>query len=176
MNGGLIGLVVVLILATAVGLLLRRRSGRFRAIAARVGAAAPAGESVQESAGRLTATDLRTALGQRATLVQFSTAFCAPCRPTRQILAQVAEMVDGVVHVDIDATSRPDLVRRLRINSAPTVFVLGPDGVVAKRATGQPRKADVIAALAQVVDGRVIEHRIAPVRVGPGSDSRPESE
>lgn len=171
MNGGLIGLVVVLIVATAAGLLLRRRSGRFRAITA-----APAGESVQEPAGRLTAADLGTGLGQRATLVQFSTAFCAPCRPTRQILTQVAEMVDGVVHVDIDAASRPDLVRRLRINSAPTVFVLGPDGIITKRATGQPRKPDVIAALGQLVDGQVIENRIAPVHVGPGSDSRPESE
>jgi hypothetical protein len=59
--------------------------------------------------------------------------------------------VDGVRHVDIDATSRLDLVRRLRIVSTPTILVLGPDGVIGKRASGLPRKADVIAALGHVI-------------------------
>ena len=86
----------------------------------------------------------------RATLVQFSTEFCAPCRPPRQILGQVGGMVDGVSHVEVDAAERLDLVRRLGINSTPTVLVLGPDGAVATRAVGVPRKADVIAALGSV--------------------------
>jgi thiol-disulfide isomerase/thioredoxin len=138
----------------------------------------------------LTDADLGTTLGERATLVQFSTAFCAPCRPTRQILTQVARMVDGVVHVDIDATSRLDLVQRLRINSTPTILVLAPDGRIATRATGLPRKVDVIAALGQVTLGQVIgperpaesttlvadTGNVAEARIGPGSDSRSESE
>jgi thiol-disulfide isomerase/thioredoxin len=99
----------------------------------------------------LTEADLGGPLGQRATLVQFSTAFCAPCRPIRQILGQVAGMADGVSYVEVDAAERLDLVRRLRINSTPTVLVLGPDGAVAKRAVGAPRKADVIAALGSVI-------------------------
>jgi hypothetical protein len=33
--------------------------------------------------------------------------------------------------------------------------VLGPDGEIAQRASGQPRKPDVIAALGQVTVGRV---------------------
>ena len=99
----------------------------------------------------LTEADLGGPLGQQATLVQFSTAFCAPCRPTRQILGQVAGMADGVSYVEVDAAERLDLVRRLRINSTPTVLVLGPDGAVAKRAVGAPRKADVIAALGSVI-------------------------
>jgi thiol-disulfide isomerase/thioredoxin len=99
----------------------------------------------------LTEEDLGGPLGRQATLVQFSTAFCAPCRPTRQILAQVAGLVDGVTHLDIDAAERLDLVRRLRINSTPTVLVLGPDGAIVKRAAGLPRKADVIAALGTAI-------------------------
>jgi thiol-disulfide isomerase/thioredoxin len=99
----------------------------------------------------LTEADLGGPLGRQATLVQFSTAFCAPCRPTRQILTQVAGMVDGVTHVEVDAAARLDLVRRLRINSTPTVLVLGPDGAIAKRAVGLPRKADVIVALGTVI-------------------------
>jgi hypothetical protein len=60
-------------------------------------------------------------------------------------------MTDGVAHVEIDAESRLDLVRRLDIRRTPTVLVLGPDGRITKRASGQPRKADVIAALGDAV-------------------------
>jgi thiol-disulfide isomerase/thioredoxin len=112
----------------------------------------PAGTVPGGGTDVLTEADLGSSLGPRATLVQFSTAFCAPCRPTRQILSQVAGMADGVIHVDIDAAERLDLVRRLRINSTPTVLVLGPDGAIVKRAVGLPRKADVIAALGTAIE------------------------
>ncbi|MER5259458.1 MULTISPECIES: thioredoxin family protein [unclassified Streptomyces] len=90
-------------------------------------------------------------LGERATLVQFSSAFCQPCRATRRVLADVAEMVPGVSHVEIDAEAELELVRDLRILTTPTVLVLDADGRVVRRATGQPRKADVIAALGKAV-------------------------
>lgn len=86
-------------------------------------------------------------LGERATLVQFSTAFCQPCRATRRVLAEVAAMVEGVTHVEIDAEARLDLVRALAITRTPTVLVLDAAGRVAHRAAGQPRRAHVIAAL-----------------------------
>jgi len=167
---GLIALVVALIVATAIGLVLRRRSGKFRTTGVSPAADLPPGSSTPvagdpaaspgtSAAGGpaavrdlLTEADLGAELGERATLVQFSTAFCAPCRPTRLILAQVADMVDGVRHIEIDATERLDLVARLRINSTPTILVLGPGGALGKRASGLPRKADVIAALGQVID------------------------
>jgi len=116
-TSGLIALAAALAVATALGLVLRWRAGRFGTSPAQ--AAEVAGPDV------LTEDDLGGRLGRQATLVQFSTAFCAPCRPTRQILAQVAEMTDGVTHLEIDAAARLDLVRRLRINSTPTVLVLG---------------------------------------------------
>ncbi|MFF5160980.1 thioredoxin family protein [Streptomyces sp. NPDC000348] len=90
-------------------------------------------------------------LGERATLVQFSSAFCAPCRATRRVLAEVAALVPGVVHVEIDAEAHLDLVRRLEIVRTPTVLVLDAAGRIVRRATGQPRKADVIAALGEAV-------------------------
>jgi thiol-disulfide isomerase/thioredoxin len=169
MSGGLIGLIAALVVATVIGLAWQRRSGRFRAaspgqatplrsatstltadpaVAAATESAAPGGSRPDV----LTEADLGDHLGQQATLVQFSTAFCAPCRPTRRILAEVAGMVDGVTHIDIDATTRLDLVRQLHINSTPTVLVLGPDGAIVKRASGLPRKADVIAALGAVIE------------------------
>jgi thiol-disulfide isomerase/thioredoxin len=147
-TGGLIALAAALLVATVLGVAMRRRAGQFRP--ASPGARAKPGTPAKP-AGALTEADLGAGLGRQATLVQFSTAFCAPCRPTRQILAQVADMVDGVTHVEIDAAARMDLVQRLRINSTPTVLVLDHDGAIVKRATGLPRKADVIAALGPVV-------------------------
>jgi thiol-disulfide isomerase/thioredoxin len=146
-TGGLIALAAALLVATVLGVAMRRRAGQFRPASPRTPAkpGRPA-----KTADALTEADLGAGLGRQATLVQFSTAFCAPCRPTRQILAQVADMVDGVTHVEIDAAARMDLVQRLRINSTPTVLVLDPDGAIVKRATGLPRKADVIAALGTV--------------------------
>ena len=108
-------------------------------------ARAPAGSS------RLTSERLGHALGERATLVQFSTAFCAPCRATRRILADVAGMTDGVAHVEIDAESRLDLVRELNVLRTPTVLILAADGSIVRRASGQPRKPDVIAAIGAAV-------------------------
>lgn len=108
----------------------------------------PAGAG--EPAGRLTVVDLGVPLGEQATLVHFSTAFCRPCRATRQVLGSVAGMIDGVSHVEIDAESNLDLVRRLGIMRTPTVLVLDPAGRIAKRATGQPRTADVVAAVGAV--------------------------
>ena len=52
--------------------------------------------------------------GERATLLQFSSAFCAPCRATRRMLADVAGMVPGVTHVEVDAEEHLDLVRAAR--------------------------------------------------------------
>ncbi|WP_256987179.1 thioredoxin family protein [Streptomyces sp. BR123] len=98
-------------------------------------------------AGRLDAARLGAEPGERASLVQFSTAFCQPCRATRRILAEVAGLVDGVAHIEIDAEQNLDLVRALGIEKTPTVLVLDAGGRIVRRAAGMPRKADVIAAL-----------------------------
>ena len=138
-TAGLIALVVALAAASGLGVVMRRRAS---------GIVKPVASPEPEV---LTEDDLGGPLGRQATLVQFSTAFCAPCRPTRQLLAQVADMVDGVSHVEVDATARLDMVRRLRISSTPTVLVLDQQGAIVKRATGLPRKADVIAALGTAI-------------------------
>lgn len=130
--------VAVLAAASAYGVLQRRRSGRVRVRG-------------RDDGKRLDAAELGAELGERATLVQFSSAFCAPCRATRRVLGEVAEVVPGVTHVEIDAEAHLDLVRRLDILKTPTVLVLDADGRVVRRATGQPRKADVIAALGEAV-------------------------
>jgi len=128
----------VLVMASAFGVLHRKRNGRVRV-------------RVRDGEVLLGATELGESLGERATLLQFSSAFCAPCRATRRVLDEVAGMVPGVAHVEIDAEARLDLVRRLGILKTPTVLVLDADGRIVRRAVGQPRKADVIAALGEAV-------------------------
>src|SRR4051812_7227118 len=90
------------------------------------------------------------ALGERATLLQFSSAFCAPCRATRRTLAEISEIVPGVTHVEVDAEQHLDVVRRLGILRTPTTLVLDPRGSEVTRAAGAPRKEQVLAALATV--------------------------
>jgi thiol-disulfide isomerase/thioredoxin len=85
--------------------------------------------------------------GERATLLQFSSAFCAPCRATRRILADVAGIVPGVAPVEVDAEQHLDLVRALGVLRTPTTLVLDADGRELTRATGAPRRAQVVAAL-----------------------------
>ncbi|MET8271936.1 TlpA family protein disulfide reductase [Streptomyces sp. NPDC005134] len=101
----------------------------------------------QIHARRLDAAQLGAELGDRATLVQFSSAFCQPCRATRRTLGEVARMVGGVAHVEIDAEAHLTLVRELDISRTPTVLVLDATGRIVRRAVGQPRTVDVVAAL-----------------------------
>lgn len=135
---GLVVCAVVLLMASAYGVIHRQRNGRVRVRG-------------RDGGKRLGVAELGEELGERATLVQFSSAFCAPCRATRRVLGEVAAMIPGVTHVEIDAEDHLDLVRELDILKTPTVLVLDADGRVVRRATGQPRKADVIAALGEAV-------------------------
>ena len=139
----LLVLVVTLAAAGAFGLLWTRRTGRLREPPAAADDSASPADDLAEWGVRL---------GDRATLLQFSSTFCAPCRATRRILGEVAAMVDGVTHAEVDAESHLAAVRRLRIMRTPTTLVLDRRGRVVVRASGQPRKADVVAAIARVVD------------------------
>ena len=159
MNPGLIALCAALACALAGGTVWRRRNGRMRA-------AGPAGPGRPAQQG-LSSADLGEPLGERATLIQFSSAFCAPCRATRRILSDVAAMAEGVSYVEIDAESRLDLVRRLNVLRTPTVLVTDAAGHIVTRASGQPRKPDVIAALGMAIPVNPIDKDDSDIRVRP---------
>ncbi|WP_283138794.1 TlpA family protein disulfide reductase [Rhizohabitans arisaemae] len=131
---GWVALAITVVLGSLIGIVRLRRDGRLKVIDAEC----------------FTADD-GVVLGERATLIQFSSAFCQPCRATRRILKDVADSVAGVTHVEIDAESHLDLVRRFNVLRTPTVFILDAGGRVVRRASGQPRKADVIAALGAAI-------------------------
>ena len=111
--------------------------------------------SAQEPAsrGERTAAELVAALGEplggRATLLQFSSAFCAPCRATRRVLGDVADLVEGVTHVEVDAEHHLEATRALGILRTPTTVVLDAAGAEVTRATGAPTRDQVLSALAR---------------------------
>ena len=131
-------LLAVLAVTTVAGLVWSRRQGRVRT--------ATHADSLLP-----TLTELGVTPGERATLLQFSSAFCAPCRATKRILGEVAAAVPGVRHVEVDAESHLDVVRRLNILKTPTTLVLDAHGRVTQRAAGQPRKEHILAALDKAV-------------------------
>ncbi len=148
-------MLIALVVAVAGGVIWRLTNGRMRTVPVRGVAdpgALPAQADSPAGQGQLvSAAALGEPLGDQATLLQFSSAFCAPCRATRHILGEVAATTSGVAHIEIDAESRLDLVRELHVLRTPTVLVLDAAGRVTRRASGLPTKADVLAAVAAAV-------------------------
>lgn len=135
---GFLVVAVVLAAASAFGFVRSARDGRVR----RRAAAAPAEVLSADDVGDL---------GRTATLVQFSTEWCQPCRVARRVLGEVAANDDGVRQVEIDADSRLDLVHRFAVTRTPTVLVLDHAGAVVSRVVGVPRAADLLAEVAALV-------------------------
>ncbi|WP_117213316.1 TlpA family protein disulfide reductase [Allorhizocola rhizosphaerae] len=129
-TAGLIVAVAVILAAAAFGVLRRARDGRVRAVSM----SSPALEQLGVRPGQVT-------------LVQFSSAFCAPCRTTRVVCAEVARTTPGVTHVEVDAESHLAQVRELGIRRTPTVLIVSPTGEVIRRAEGAPTLAQLRAAL-----------------------------
>jgi thiol-disulfide isomerase/thioredoxin len=146
MGAGVWVVLVVLVAASAFGLWRARTDGRVTS--SRHESDPGEGTSVRALVGGAVRED---AFGERATLLQFSSAFCAPCRATRRVLADVAEVVPGVTHVEVDAEHHLEAVRRLDVHRTPTTIVLDARGREVSRAVGAPRKEQVLAALADVV-------------------------
>jgi thiol-disulfide isomerase/thioredoxin len=125
---------LLLVLATAFGVYRRWSDGRTR---------------VDSHVSKLNASDLGAELGEKVTLLQFSSAFCAPCRTTKQILGKVENLVPGVAHIEVDAEANLELVRRLDINRTPTTLILDQTGAVRNRVVGVPKQDDLLKAIAE---------------------------
>jgi thiol-disulfide isomerase/thioredoxin len=154
MGTGLVIVVAALVLALGFGLYRAATDGRFRGTKAVRGASAPADSASVASPVTWDAVTVAlpsAELGERATLLQFSSAFCAPCRVTRQVLTDVAGLVPGVVHLEVDAEHHLELVRELGIMRTPTTLILDATGAEATRATGAPRREAVLATLDGIV-------------------------
>jgi thiol-disulfide isomerase/thioredoxin len=82
-------------------------------------------------------------LGASATLLQFSTEMCARCPHVHRTLSSVADERDGVRHLDVDLTHRPDIARHFHVMQTPTTLILDREGVVQTRIGGVPSR-DVV--------------------------------
>jgi len=148
MSNGAWILIATLTLALVFGGYRALTDGRFRGTHRIRGAdGAPAATS---PASVLTGTPWDDQLGERFTLLQFSSAFCAPCRAARRVLEDVAGVVPGVRHLEVDAEHHLDLVRRLGILRTPTTLILDASGIEVTRAAGAPTKQQVLGALGAV--------------------------
>jgi thiol-disulfide isomerase/thioredoxin len=142
--------VAALGLASAFGVWRAASDGRFRGTH-KVRGVTATDEAEERPVSVLDGADIEHELGERATLLQFSSAFCAPCRVTRRVLTEVAQVVPGVAHVEVDAEHHLDLVRRLGVSRTPTTLILDAHGREVSRASGAPQRDEVIATLAKVV-------------------------
>ena len=131
----LLPIAIVLVLATGYGLWYQRSRGKV---------------VVKSDKGLITQTMIGTDLGARATLVQFSSAFCSPCRATRMLLEDVTEDMGDVVYVEIDAETNLELVRTLDIRSTPTTLFLDRTGHEVGRAMGAPKRDQVLSAISAI--------------------------
>ena len=128
---GWLVLVGTLVLATAAGVLLRKRDGRVRTV----------------STSGLPADVQALVAPAGVTLVQLSTTFCAPCRHARVVLTNLAERVDGLHHTELDLTERPDLARELSVLRTPTTLAVDGNGTELLRVGGVPKRDELLAAL-----------------------------
>lgn len=148
MSAGAWVLVIAVVAALTFGVFRTVTDGRFRGSHRLRGVEnnrSPVEET--QSGSLLAGTPWADRLGERATLLQFSSAFCAPCRVTRRVLDDVASLTPGVAHIEVDAEQHLDVVRRLGVLRTPTTIVLSGDGVEVTRAAGAPTKQQVFAAI-----------------------------
>ena len=127
-------LLVVLVLAIAFGVWYTRSRGEFR-------------RKKTVNGPKLDAAVIGVELGSRVTMVQFSSAFCSPCRATKALLEDMVKMMPDVRYAHIDAESHLELVRELDIRSTPTTLFLNGEGVEVGRAMGTPKRSQVMAAV-----------------------------
>ena len=127
-------LLVVLALAIAFGVWYTRSRGEFR-------------RKKTVNGPKLDASVIGVELGSRVTMVQFSSAFCSPCRATKALLEDMVKTMPDVRYAHIDAESHLELVRKIDIRSTPTTLFLNSAGVEVGRAMGTPKRSQVLAAV-----------------------------
>ena len=91
-----------------------------------------------------------TVLGERATLLQFSTEMCSRCPGVHRTLAAIADDREGVLHLDVDLTHRPDIAKHFHVLQTPTTLILDGDGVAQTRFGGTPSRSAVELELTRV--------------------------
>ena len=137
---GAIVLAIALLAAGVAAWWLRTRSGAVRTTGEDVTGDSPELQVLRSLGVRPEDADL--------TVVQFATAFCAPCRATKARLAQLQTTHPGLAAVHVDAESQLEAVRALDVRRTPTLFYLDRTGALLGRSSGAPRPDELQALVA----------------------------
>ena len=88
----------------------------------------------------------------QVTFLQFSSEFCQPCRVTNKLLDEVTNSFPTICHIELDVVEHMDLVKTYGITRTPTTLIIDKSGTVHFRATGVPKKAELTAAVTDLVN------------------------
>jgi thiol-disulfide isomerase/thioredoxin len=140
----IIALIGLVLLASFVGLCVISISGRARRI--------NKGETVQPSKiGATKNGQPVTKLGEKVTLLQFSSDFCSSCKQTSALLAKIEKSQKGLLHIDLDITDRLDLAKTYSILQTPTILILNSRGEVVSRIAGTPKQATIESEIERLI-------------------------
>ncbi|RLP77894.1 thioredoxin [Mycetocola tolaasinivorans] len=92
-------------------------------------------------------------LGERATIVQFSTEVCARCPGTRRVLSALVDTREDVDFVHVDVTHQPVLASRFNLLQTPTVLLLDARGNATARLSGVIARDTVVTELDAILEG-----------------------
>lgn len=132
MDSGAVLVLVALAAATAFGVVRLRTDGKV---------------TLHLPGHHVSPEELGHDMGERATLLQFSSPYCQPCKVTHEMLERTQAAHDGVAHVDLQVADHLDMVNKLHILRTPTTVLLDRKGMVRYRAEGVPREAELTSAL-----------------------------
>ena len=135
-DSNLLVILSLLVVATALGLIWKARTGRAKRIK----------DGLQIDLKEIGATkDGKpvTEFGEHTTFLQFSSETCATCKQTAKLFHELEKTSHGVLHIEIDLTHRLDLADKFGILQTPTTLVLDSKGIVKSRIGGAPKPSTI---------------------------------
>ena len=130
----LLPLILILALTAVVGFRYRVKKGVIK----------------EKKGSQILESELGKTYGRRATVVIFSTTFCSECRAAKALISDVTSTLSDISYIEIDAESNLELVRRVDIRSTPTTIFLDKAGFEIARATGAPKRDQLIKVIASL--------------------------
>jgi thiol-disulfide isomerase/thioredoxin len=135
----------LVLMASLVGVLLVAKSGLARKV--------NNGEQVDLSDLRATKNGKAVIkLGEKLTLLLFSSDFCSSCTQTTILLENIEKANEGLLHIDLDIAERLDLAKTFNILTTPTTLILDSKGSVVSRIVGAPKLATIEAEIERLVN------------------------
>ncbi|MDD7920838.1 thioredoxin family protein [Actinomycetospora callitridis] len=126
-------LVGVLVVATVVGLVLRRGDGRVT--------------QGKDARNGWDLAGIDPGSGDRVLLLQLSSPVCTPCARTREQLTALTAEHPDLRHVEVDVAESPGIAQALHVLRTPTTVAFDRAGTELLRVGGVPRRADLQQAL-----------------------------